>query len=197
MWLLLTKLNKKKDNMFMRVFLNLLFIVAVLSCSCLERNPPPQPIVYPNKELKEIIIMGRYYLENKEEKKDAEKEYRERGGLKEGESFEEKYSHLKIGEEVFLYFEREYCYNETEAKEPVFNKSLRIRLYDREGRRLVEDYLRLWCDKPQDRYRKCYPGDRNPILVAYLPYHDEGHEIRIVRSQGRKEVILKKLSFET
>ena len=208
--------------MFIRVFLYPLFISAVLSCSCLEKTGPPPKPVFPDKDLKEVIISGWYAPENKAKAKAREKELRSEGRLKEWESFEEKYSYVE--KESFNYAGKFYCYNETQDKKPVFNKNLRVRLYDKKGQMLTEDYLRL--SHPEDydekgRYSEKYIEDlyyRPPgvpqipdqvrltpeegilssrAVISYLPYHDEGREIRIVKLQGRKEVLLKKLGFSS
>ena len=187
--------------MFMRVFLFLLLIVAVLSCYCIEpaSRPPPPPQKFPDKELEQMILVGRYFFEDSKEEK-----ARKRAGLADCPPVEEeilgtyrdpcyhKRFEFKIREEGFGFSRKEYCYKKAneEEKEPVFDKNLKIRLYDKGGRRLAEDYLRLWCDKPNDKYRRCYPGDRDPLLIAYLPYYEEGHEIRVVKIKGRKETVL-------
>ena len=209
--------------MFIRVFLYPLFISAVLSCSCLEKTGPPPKPVFPDKDLKEVIISGWYAPENKAKAKAREKELRSEGRLKEWESFEEKYSYVE--KESFNYAGKFYCYNETQDKKPVFNKNLRVRLYDKKGQMLTEDYLRL--SHPEDydekgRYSEAYLRERYALhpewddmpyrhlrltpeegilssraVISYLPYHDEGHELRIVKLQGRKEVLLKKLGFSS
>ena len=208
MWLSLTIFSKEKDNIFMRFFLYLLFIVAVLSCYCIEpaSRPPPPPQKFPDKELEQMILEGTYYFEDSREEK-----ARKRAGLADCPPVEEeilgtyrdpcyhKRFEFKIREEGLRFSIEEYCYKKTdeEEKEPVFDKNLRIRLYDKGGRKLAEDYLRLWCDKPNDKYRSCYPGDRSPRLVAYLPYYKEGHEIRVLKIKGRKETVLETIGVSS
>ena len=88
-----------------------------------------------------------------------------------------------LGEEGFSYSQyREYCYNETEEenKNPVFNKNLRARLYDREGNLLSEDFLR-WDGRSIPKSQS---------VISYLPYRDEGYKIHVVRLKGKREVIL-------
>ena len=157
MWLLLTIFSKEKDNMFMRVSLYLLFVSIVLSCSCLEKTEPPPKPVFPDKDLKEVIISGSYAPENKAKAKVREKELRSEGRLKEWESFEEKY--LYVEKESFNYAGKFYCYNEMQDKKPVFNKNLRVRLYDKKGQILIEDHLRLELPERYDekgRYSEAY-----------------------------------------
>ena len=42
-----------------------------------------------------------------------------------------------------------------------------------------------------------YPDDGgfSRIVVAYLPYHNEGHKIRVMRLEGTKEIVLYTASF--
>ena len=107
---------------------------------------------------------------------------------------------------------------------PHHNLILKARLYDKKGNLLEEDFLRL--DFPEDydeegRYSEEYlkkhyrspPGGtvipeeirdtpEDGILElrsmeAYLPYNKAGYEIRIVRLEGEKEVILFKIGVMT
>ena len=183
---------------FMRVCLLFLFTV---SCSCLGKKTEDKPIepVFPDKELKEIIIRGWYAPENKEKEPDMEKEQ-------------------------FGYSGKRFCYSETNEgeKKPVFNDNLRVRLYSKEGKLLSEDFLRLEYPENYDeegRYSEAYlreqyesrperyqipvhmrstPEDgilSSRSVISYLPYYDEGHEIHIVRLKGKKEVFLEELKF--
>ena len=104
--------------------------------------------------------------------------------LKEGESVEEAIQdrYQDDIQEYFNYSEMRYCYQKSNDKKPVFNRNLRSRLYDREGILLMEDFLRL--------EKCCRFHDDDPWLVSYLPYHNEGYEIRIVRLEGTKETAL-------
>ena len=175
--------------MFMKFVVYLLFIVTSFSCSCLEKKEEPlRKPVYSNKDLKEIIFRGTYHPENPGRAKEL-------------------FNHSKS---------REYCYNKTKIvdRKPVFKDNLKARLYDKEGNLLTEDFLRLWNPENYDeegRYSEDYLKKRNytppgviprPIftpeegilslrgVISYLPYDEEGYEIRIVRLEGRKEVIL-------
>ena len=94
---------------------------------------------------------------------------------------------------------------------------MKARLYDKEGNLLTEDFLRLIYPEDYDkegRYSENYlrrqhyapPGaletpehlrmtPEEGILslrgvISYLPYDERGYEIRIVRLEGRKEVII-------
>ena len=87
----------------------------------------------------------------------------------------------------FGYSGKEYCYNRVIGKEPVFNRNLRACLYDKNGKILTEDFLRT--------EKCCRHRDDDPWTVTYLPYHDEGHEIRIVRLEKKKEVTIGNQSF--
>ena len=128
----------------MKVLFYILFAMIFFSwsCSVKQLNPPREPN-YPDKDLKEIIIRGKYVPEDKERVKEYERDMRERGRIEAWESFEEKYPHLlDKGDEGFTYTGEMYCYNETSEKNPVFNKNLRARLYDKKGNLLSEDFLR-------------------------------------------------------
>ena len=101
---------------------------------------------FSQEELKEIIIRGSYTRESQEEIKKAEEEFRFRGALKEGESVKEKFANLQLGKERYERSGKQFCYDkrEEEIKEEdtVFNPNLRVRLYDKEGNILSEDFLR-------------------------------------------------------
>ena len=206
--------------MFMKFVVYLLFIVTSFSCSCLEKPLPPEKPKFPNTNLKEIVFHGTYYPENPEELEEIKRDYRERGLLKKGETLKEKYPDLlDDGDENFIYSGMRYCYNKikTEDRKPVFKDNLKARLYDKEGNLLTEDFLRLWYPDKYDkegRYSEDYlrrhytrppgaletpehlrmtPEDgllESRALIAYIPYDERGYEIRIVRLEGRKEVIL-------
>ena len=146
------------------------------SCSVKQLNPPREPN-YPDKDLKEIIIRGKYVPEDKERVKEYERDMRERGRIEAWESFEEKYPHLlDKGDENFIHSERMYCYNETSRKEPVFDKNLRARLYDKKGNLLSEDFLR-WDGALLPEFQS---------VVVYIPYHHEGYKIHIVNFKGKR-----------
>ena len=164
----------------MRFFVYLLFVVSLLFCGCQRREtkkyPLPRP-VFPDKELKEIFIYGRYYPGNKEKK------------------------------ERFGYSGIHYCYNETKEykKPPVFKDNLRARLYNREGKLLTEDYLRIYGNIEligkipeffsKEDYLRIYGSidSYSQVVSSYLPYDEEGHEIRIVKiiGEGREKPLWK------
>ena len=171
------------DNFVMKKILSLLFISTLLFCGCPEKRGPLPELVLPDKDLKEIIISGWYWPEDPERVKAIEEAYRRRGLIKEWESFEEKYPEaLRAGDERFSYSWWAYCYNETRDKEPVFNKKFRVRLYNREGQLLTEDFLRL--EFPDSNNRKI------PSIIVYLPYHEKGHKISTVKLEGKKEIFI-------
>ena len=167
----------------MKKMLCLLFISNLLFCSCLEKSAPLPELVLPDKDLKEIIIRGGYWPENQGRVKAIEEAYRRRGFLKEWESFEEKHPEaLRAGDERFSHFWMAYCYTETKNKKPIFNRRFKVRLYNREGKLLTEDFLRLESPKNSD--------DDVFSIIIYLPYHEEGYKIRIVKLQGKREIII-------
>ena len=202
-----------------------LFVVFFLSCvSCLYTPPP---IVYPDKELAEIYIYGHYTPKDPSRLENLKRKIIKEGRLKEGESFEERYSHyLDAGDESFTSSGRFYCYNKTKDKKsvPHHNLILKARLYDKKGNLLEEDFLRLSSPERYDekgKYTEYYlkrkydwrpkkyqfPEELRDTpedgilelrdMEAYLPYNKAGHEIRIVRLEGEKEVILSKLAVMT
>ena len=175
----------------MRVLFSGLFIVIFFSSGCLIKSPRRKPI-YPDKDLKEILITGRYVPEDKGKIKELKKELEE-ALISEYQS-ERKISGIiselsspDTGKERFIYSSTMYCYNEKSSKESVLDKSLKARLYDKEENLLSEDFLR-W-DGP------FYPESQS--VISYIPYHNEGHEIFIVNLKEEKEVILKKLSVQS
>ena len=201
-----------------------LFIFFLSCVSCLYTPPP---IVYPDKELAEITIYGRYTPKDPKRLENLKRKIIKEGRLKEGESFEEKYSHyLDEGDERFTFSGKSYCYNKTKDKKsvPHHNLILKARLYDKKRNLLEEDFL--WLSSPenydeQGRYSEEYlkkhywspPGGivipeeirdtpEEGILAlrgmfAYLPYNKAGYEIHIVRLEGEKEVILRTLAVMT
>ena len=208
------------------------FIVFFLSCVA-ERyilHPPPlPPIVYPDKEIAEIFIYGHYTPKDPSRLERLKREIIEEGWVKDGESFEEKYSHfLDEGDESFTFSGGNYCYNKTKTKDkksvPHHNLILKARLYDKKGNLLEEDFLRLSSPERYDeegKYSEEYlkkrywsppgglviPEERRDTpedgilelrsMEAYLPYNKAGYEIRIVRLEGEKEIILVKLGAMT
>ena len=203
----------------------LLFVVSFFSCvSCLYIPPP---IVYPDKELAEITIAGRYAPKDPKRLENLKRKIIKEGRLKEGESFEERYSHyLDEGDERFTLSGGSYCYNKKKDKKsvPHHNLILKARLYDKKGNLLEEDFLRLefpedydeegkyteyylkrkydWRPKKYQFPKELRDTPEEGILAlrsmrAYLPYNKAGHEIRIVRLEGGKEIILLKLDVAT
>ena len=163
-------------------------MLALFSCSCLDRSPASK-ITFPDKSLEEIIIMGGYSPGGEKAMEWLKNKLIEEELLKEGESVEEaiKDRYQDDIKEYFNYSEMRYCYHKTNDRKPVFNRNLRARLYDRRDTLLKEDFLRL--------EKCCRFHDDDPWVVSYLPYHDEGHEIRIVRLEGTKEIVLHTFSF--
>ena len=100
--------------MVMKILFFGLSMIIFLPCNCLAVQNSNQEPAYPNKNLKEIIIRGNYWPENKEHEK-----------------------------ERFNYSEHRYCYNETKNKKLFFKKNFRARLYGKQGKLLSEDFLRF------------------------------------------------------
>ena len=165
--------------MVMKILFFGLSMIILLSCSCLAAQHSNREPVYPNKNLKEIIIRGNYWPENKEAAKEHEKELRERGLWKEDQEYEK---------ERFNYSEHRYCYNETKNKKAFFRKDFRARLYDKQGKLLSEDFL---------RFNGSFNPKSNNFSIAHIPYKDNGLKIVIIRLEGTKEVILYTMKLST
>lgn len=170
----------------MKIFLSGLFIVTVFSCSC--EGDPSIRSNFPKKDLEEIIVYGYYQHKNLNRLEEFKKEVIRQGRLKSGESFEEKYPEfLNIGDEDFKYSFIEYCYNKTSKnKEPVFKNNLKAFLYDKENNLLAKDFLRLRSDDKD-----------NLSVIAYLPYHNGGHEVRVIKTIEDRETVLQTVKLET
>ena len=175
-------------------------------CTCVGDPPFSRkhlPIIYPDKDLKEIIILIDYYPEDskalEELKEELEKEFIERQNclndgdrtyercrgsrLFTGETLEEalRTRFSVVGKERFSkYSHIQYCYNKTEDKSYSINKNFKARLYSKAGEILTESFLRMKKDNEYNHY----------TVKVYLPYHDEGHKIVFVRLNGKREVIL-------
>ena len=173
-------------------------ILSFLTIGACLTSPPPEPIVYPNKNLTEITIYGSYYPEDKKELEELIKELSENGDcatdnscprrsrhLYEGESLEEALNgrFFYWGREHFNYTQSLYCYNETENKEYRINENLKARLYSQKGELLAESFLRLQKASHENYYH----------ATIYLPYHEAGYKIVFVSLQGNKENVF----FET
>ena len=149
-------------------FLYLLLSLVLVSCGSVDR--PPVPVVpepeIPDRQLKEIVVYANYYPD-------------------EEESRPSKYG-PSMATRPFQYSSDHYCYNKKKEKEPVYDKSLKARLYDKKsGKLLVEDFLR----------KEEHPDPTVISLVLYLPYREvkEG-KIHIVWVKEGKEDIIKILN---
>lgn len=169
-----------------KICLSLVLGWLVVSCNFLESGThAASRLGVPDKELEQIIVWGSYKPENPNRLDRFRDEVIEQDRLKPGEVFEEKYEHLLDSlNENFYYVHMRYCYYRLHDKEPVFKDYFRIRLYDKKGKLLVEDHLRLEKEK-----------EDGALVKAYLPHHKAGHEIRIVKLEGKEEVLLDKLSL--
>lgn len=171
-----------------KVLLFVILVLLVISCNFLERGiRAASRLGVPDKELEQIVVWGYYKPENPNRLDGFRDEVIRQGRLKPGEVFEQKYEHLLDAvNERYYYTEMRYCYYRKHDKEQVFKDSFRIRLYGEKGKLLAEDYLRLIAEK-----------EHGVSFVAYLPYHKTGHEIRIVRLEGKEEVLLEELKFNS
>ena len=220
----MTKIYKNAVVVIMRFFSYLLFLLIVLSCSGMSKKPSPEERPkpeFPDTELKQIIIRGSYHPENPERVKEVEKALREEGFLKEGETLKERSpSMLDWGDERYIYTNKKYCYNtvKTANRERCYKYNFRVRLYDKEGEMIAEDCLRLEYPYRYDedgRYSEEFLKSANPpdapepieyrtkaedgilegrATLAYIPYDENSYETRIVRLEGKKEIVLESFS---
>ena len=221
----------------MRFFLCFLLILLGLSCSGISKKPSSEErglfseansdksnnlsaeelSIFPDKELKQILIRGVYYFENSEEVKEIEEDYRKSGKLKEGETLKEKYPWMyDIGKERYIHTNVYHCYNavKTKDRERCHKDNFRVRVYDKQGQIIAEDCLRLQYPekyneegKFSEEYLKKenapYLGSlpRRPVIaeegllegravISYVPYSENNHEIHIVKLEGQTETIL-------
>ncbi len=194
---------------------SVLFAILLFSCSCLRKKQQPD---FPKKELEEIRSYGWYLPADPGRLEKSKQQVIESGELKEGEDFAKRFPYLlDDGDEKVKFSGRSYCYKTKKNKKPIYREDLRIRLYDKNGVLLAEDFLRLRYPENYDeegRYTEAYlereyytppevmeiPEDQRTkpedgildyrSVDAYLPYHPEGHETRIVRLEGDKEIVL-------
>ncbi len=147
----------------------------------------------PQGELKEIIVWGFYTRESEQEVQDAHDDLK--WYLKEGQSVVEKFPHLNLGEEKYNRSGQRFCDHvtdeETKKKYPIINPNLRVRLYDREGDVLSEDFARDEFPKNTDEMSYRWH------VIAHVPYHEEGHSLRLVRLEDGKEILLEQLEFHS
>ena len=233
----MTKIHKRNYVLIMRFFVYFLLVLLGLSCSGISKNPSSEErglfseadsgtnenlsfeklSIFPDKELKQILIRGSYYPENPEEVKEIEEEYREEGRLKEGEILQEKYPWMyDIGKEKYTHTNVYYCYNEVKTKDRQrCNKdNFKVRVYNKEGEMIAEDCLRLQYPEKYDeegRFSEEYLKKKNaPYLgsprrrpltaeeglleikavASYVPYNENNHEIHIVKLEAETETIL-------
>ena len=198
----------------MRFFAYSLLVFLGLSCSGMNKKPLPEErtvstdtdsgtsknvssqeqSIFPDTELKQVIIRGSYYPRDPERVTKKEAILRRGGHLKEGETLKEKFPRMfnnTTGKEGFIYINERYCYNKVEITDRghPYSEDLRVRLYDQKGKMIGEDFLRLATSKQysielQDEILGLQP------VNAYIPYNENSHEIRIVRLEGTKEIII-------
>ena len=162
----------------------------------LKHDPPSKP---PNEPIKEIRFNAHYWPKNTEEEKRAIKiDYDHCLLRRQKEENPHKHcEYLKAREEDSVHFEsKAYCYDIKQDKESPFKKNLKARLYDKEGNILVEDYLR--CDRNLDGTETC-DKETTPHLNFYLPYSKQAYEMKVIKTEGAKEIVLneiKLLSYE-
>ena len=233
----MTRIYRESIVLIMKFFAYFLLVLLGLSCSGISKKPSSDSrslfseadsdrsdnlsaeelSIFPDTELKQILIRGSYYPENPEEVKEIEEDYRKRGKLKEGEILQEKYSWMHdIGKEKYTHTNVHHCYNvvKTTDRERCYKDNFRVRIYDKEGQMIAEDCLRLQYPDKYDEEGKFseeylrkknapYLGSprRRPVtakeglleikaVISYVPYSENNHEIHIVKLEGETETIL-------
>jgi len=167
----------------MKNFILVLFYLVFLSCS-----PPGLGPALPDEDLKDILIEGVYYPEDKSQVKKAKRILREWGMLNE-ETFEE--DHPGVGKESFSHLSIHYCYDKNTIKEHlsvkgrIVDKHFKARLYDKEGNTLAENFPRMQKSDNRNSY----------YVMIYLPYNNKGHNIQFFRLNGDEEILLRTLNF--
>ncbi|MCY4512755.1 MAG: hypothetical protein OXB86_03605, partial [Bdellovibrionales bacterium] len=134
-----------KSIIYVMKFWYLFLISAGLSCSCLESRSPSSELTFPDTELKEIIIAGRYSSGGQKSVEALKKWLVKEGKLKERESITKalKDEYKDYIKEYFNYSEMRYCYHTANNKESDLNHDLKARLYDKVGKMLTEDNFRF------------------------------------------------------
>lgn len=172
----------------MKIYTYIFIFLTLLSCSC--RETKTKETVYPEWDIKEIRIYGRYQPEDPKRLENMINNFITGDGVisqsrvKNRKEFEERYPHyLDIGDEKFHEHPQfHYCYDRAlDNKEFPFNKDLRVRLYNKEEKIIAEDYLRVTRFDEQNN---------SFSIVSYILYHKEGHFFQVVRLEGTKEVVL-------
>ena len=146
-------------------------------------------------EFKEIRIWGLYIRESEEEVREVEDYLRTMGYIKDGESAQAIYPNSRFGEERYNRSGQRFCDHvtdeETKSKYPVINPNLRVRLYDRAGNVLSEDFLRD--EAPENTKETAYEW----YVIAYVPYREEGYKLRLVRLENGREILLDRLELHS
>ena len=221
----------------MRFFVYFLLVLLGLSCSGISKNPSSEErglfseadsgtnenlsfgklSIFPDKELKQILIRGSYHPENPEKMKKIDKDYCRIWDSIEKETLQDEYP-LKcdIGKERYYHTNVYHCYNEVKIKdrERCHKESFRVRVYDKQGQMIAEDCLRLEYPEKYDEEGKFseeylkeenapYLGSlpRQPLtaeegllesraVISYVPYSENNHEIHIVKLEDETETIL-------
>ena len=165
--------------------------IATQGTAPLARKGPP-PIVYPDKDLEEIVVSGYYYPQNLSYAKELEEEYYGRGPRDESfESYIKKRPYLlNRGKERFHPNpETIYCYDKIKEEEkPPIDRRLIARLYAETGEVINEVFLRL---------RHHSKTHNISFFNAYFPYHQQASYIKVFILKGNKEVKLARIAVDS
>ena len=145
--------------------------------------------------LKEIFIWGLYIQEDHEEIETVGEWYRviadpHRRAVNSYDrpEFREKEERYSSSGKIFCFRDTNEQIKERSA---IFDPNLRVRLYDKTGKVISEDFLR---DSAPD-LDEAGPYERT--VVSYLPHHEEGHKIKIVQLASEGETVIATLAFYT
>ena len=146
-------------------------------------------------KLKEIFIWGLYIQEDHKEIEKVGEWYRviadpHRRAIN-------SYDRLKFREKEALYSSagKIFCFRDTneeiKEKNAIFDPNLRVRLYNKSGQVISENFLR------DSAFDLDEPGPYGRAVVSYIPHREEGHKLKIVQLASEGETVIATLAFYT
>ena len=154
----------------------------------------PTPPELMNELVKEIRFDIQYYPKHtEEEKKRVKIRYNNCLFRNPNKENRHEYCHIKVRTEDHIYFKyKSYCYDIKKDKETPFNKSLKAKLYDKNGNILAKDYLR--CDRNLDGTDDCHK-ETQPSLNFYFPYFKTADRVEVIKIEDGKEIVVKQTEY--
>ena len=146
-------------------------------------------------KLKEIFIWGLYVQEDPREVEKIGEWYRVIAAPHRRAIHSNDLPQFREKEELYSSSGMIFCLRDTnqEIKEmsAIFDPSLRVRLYNKEGKVVSEDFLR------DSAFDLDNPGPYERAVVSYIPHREEGHKLRIVQLASEGETVIATLAFYT